>query len=459
MRTQTLVAAIVWTTACGGGEAVPPPNNSGSTTAGTAAKADNKVPNMKLGHYSSRDGSIGLVLDRTGDKPKVKIDGSQDITEVFVEDELRSGTVVGRKYRGPDSKLILLVSSDGDIEFLQQRGTARLVRDADADALGAPTKIGVAAPPSARDVLDEKLAALTVQKHFPELKPQDSGNLAKVKEVFAKAPKEMFLSFNPGKENDSPTYDPASGHIDDTIHAGSRLGGHPADEGWAKGSVLAKFGMVARGATVSSDDSLRFRSSGVSSGTSFLSNSNTNIKTYDLTSMQKPLAAKTPGVLWEMEDGLVFVTLDGGRYRLVHYQESPFTEGLGPVAEWPAPLQHTVLDRNALGTFVKGNAWQTKAPEALDAIEKRYRECSDKQWTASKDEFKNIGTADLQWHTKSARGAQLAEKIVTKVDKACGKEVVAYEKTLIEAIEARNKERQALHETAKARAIAVGATK
>ena len=98
MRTHTLVATILLTAACGGGDVNPPAKTGGTTTTDTKANAANKVPTMKLGHYSSRDGSVGLVLDRTGEKPKIRMDGSQDIVELFVEDEIRSGSVVGRKY-------------------------------------------------------------------------------------------------------------------------------------------------------------------------------------------------------------------------------------------------------------------------------------------------------------------------------------------------------------------------
>ncbi len=454
MRTKTILGAVIFfsAAACGGGE--EPAKTGGTTTTGTAqAKDKDKVPALKLGHYSSPDGSVGLVLDRTSDKPKIRMDGSKDIVEAFVEDEVRGGDVVARKYRGADTKIILRVDAHGGVELYRNVGTVHLVRDADADALGAATQVGVAAPPSDREVLDKKYAGLTVMKRFPEFKPQDSGNLAKVKEAFSKATKDMWLTFQPGKENYEPIYSPASGHIDNTIHAGAGLGGHPAEDGWEKNSQLAKFGAVVRGATIAPEQSMQLRTqSHVESGTTFLSNSNTNIRMYDLKATKKPLAAGTPGLLWETDDGLVFVTVDGGRYRVVHYQDAPFVEGVAAPSSWPPPLQHSLLDRDSLDYLVKGNASQTKAATELDAIEKRYQECSDKTWNASKDQFKGITTADLQWHTKAARGGVLAEKIVTQVDKACGKEVAAYEKALVGAIEARNKERTALYEDSKATA-------
>src|SRR5687767_5890747 len=44
-------------------------------------------PKLRLGHYSSPDGAVGFVLDRTGPKPKIRIDRTTDIVELEPETE------------------------------------------------------------------------------------------------------------------------------------------------------------------------------------------------------------------------------------------------------------------------------------------------------------------------------------------------------------------------------------
>ena len=50
-------------------------------------------------------------------------------------------------------------------------------------------------------------------------------------------------------------------------------------------------------------------------------------------------AKGTPGVVWEVNDQLVFVSVDGGRYELSVPNEDTdlFEKGAGKPSEWPAP--------------------------------------------------------------------------------------------------------------------------
>src|SRR6185436_4775782 len=93
---------ILVSSACGGEAATSAPPASATSEAATKGPVDDKQPAFRLGHYSSPDGFVALVLDRTGDKPKLRVDRSADIVELFVEDALDKGDLVGHWMNGPD---------------------------------------------------------------------------------------------------------------------------------------------------------------------------------------------------------------------------------------------------------------------------------------------------------------------------------------------------------------------
>jgi hypothetical protein len=412
---------------------------------------------MQLGHFTSPDGAQGLVIDRTGGKLKVRLDGSKHVLEPFAEEEIRGNRVARTLYRDEQGLPLFSLDEHGHVEFNKSVGTVNLYRDGDAKPLGAPSQRGRAADPTEAEKIAGEYAALSVVKRFAHLLPEDAVNLAKVREAMSQATADMFVSYTGDQEN-GPAYEPGPSKIG-ISEVTARITGTPADPGWDKGSALAPYGAVARGATIPADGSIKFRGVGIEVGTSYLSNASTSLRTYDLATLGKPLAAKTPGLLWDVGDGLVFVTLDGARYRLVHSKGRPFARGLAPKSEWPAPLQHTFVDRRTIELWGQVGVAPSGALAELDTIAKRYQTCSDRQWASAKDRLRALSEGDMHHDTRNGRAAKVAEEIVGGVDRACGNEVASYEKTLIRVIEARNQERRLLMTVASARAVASGAAK
>src|SRR5262249_8440758 len=77
-----------------------------------------------------------------------------------------------------------------------------------------------------------------------------------------------------------------------------------------------------------------------------------------------PLAANTPGLVWDVQDGssVVLVTVDGGRYEIHHWPSDfdkvgPLVDsGAGSPTAWPAPLQHSLVDVGVVSTLGKVGA-------------------------------------------------------------------------------------------------------
>jgi hypothetical protein len=84
---------------------------------------------LRLGHYSSIDGAIGFVLDRTADKPLARYDGERRVIELAVRDA-PLGAV---ELVGPGGRLFARVAASGGLVVFHARkpnGT-QARRDAD----------------------------------------------------------------------------------------------------------------------------------------------------------------------------------------------------------------------------------------------------------------------------------------------------------------------------------------
>ena len=88
-----------------------------------------------LGHYSTRDGTSGFILDRTVDPPLVKLDGAPQIRSLN-----REGSVTGTYVlRSADREVWLRIDdASGDVRLFDgpaQTQGVDVVRDADARRL------------------------------------------------------------------------------------------------------------------------------------------------------------------------------------------------------------------------------------------------------------------------------------------------------------------------------------
>src|ERR1700722_12395949 len=122
MRTSTslLGLAVLVLAACGG-EAPPPQVATAPTASASAAPEGMLRPitqgQLKVAHYATADGRIGLVLDRTGDKAKLRIDGDADIVELTPEDDRFGWELRGTFLRAPDGKARIYLSAGGQVKL------------------------------------------------------------------------------------------------------------------------------------------------------------------------------------------------------------------------------------------------------------------------------------------------------------------------------------------------------
>jgi hypothetical protein len=112
----------------------------GSYGVGVAAE---RRPPLRIGHYSTVDGSVGFVLDRLGTPAKLRFDGSEEIVALTPQPASRGSVYMVRD----DGRYVLHVSSDGEISLypsFESRPTVPystngrdvdVVRDGVADAL------------------------------------------------------------------------------------------------------------------------------------------------------------------------------------------------------------------------------------------------------------------------------------------------------------------------------------
>lgn len=416
-----LVAALL--AACADKPVAPPPPPP-VASAEVPAKPGPSLGHNKtlLGHYTSPDGMIGLVLDRTGDIVKIQVDKSPDIIQLTAKEDRKSGDLVGNRFLSPDGKGVIYIGVRGGIDYYGPRDTLSLRRDADAEPLGAPTVAGVPAPPKklGYEVLVEEYDAISVVKKLG-FKPEDSGNLAKVAEAIEKADKTLFVHY--ASKVDAATFAPAPETIGGTTFGGATGGGYPLEDD--NKEKLGSYGGVLRGWTTDTGGGY--------------------IRLYT-PSKKTLLAQKTPGLVWEAgATSVIFVTLDGGRYRVdashqTVEQGAPLLKGLPAQGDWPPALQHSIYDTSATQYLGKAGAIPTSVHEAAEKIDEEWRACANKEAKALHDKLDAA---------KSSR--KLLENHIPATRKKCAAAEKKMVKHLTEFADARNKERTALYEKAKAK--------
>jgi hypothetical protein len=115
-------------------QAAPPPAKS---EPGGIARPITQAQ-LKVAHYATADGMTGLVLDRTGAKPRVRFDGEKDVLEVKLEaDRAADYSLTGWRFLHPNGgRLPLYLRSDGSLEWTSPGGQVfPLNSDAPADPL------------------------------------------------------------------------------------------------------------------------------------------------------------------------------------------------------------------------------------------------------------------------------------------------------------------------------------
>jgi hypothetical protein len=396
-----------------------PPAPPASASAAAVTPPANKT---LLGHFSTPDGMIGLVLDRTGDIVKIKLDKGTDIIQLTAKEDRKHGDLVGHRFLAPDGKAMVYLNVHGGMDFYGPRDTLPLKRDADAEPLGAVTIAGEPKPPAKLpyEVLVEELDAISVVKKLG-FKPEDSGNLAKVLEAIEKADKSLFVSYE--AKVDAATFVPAPETIAGTTYAGASPAGYPLEPDSKE--KLGVYGGVLRGWTTDTGGGY--------------------IRLYT-PQKGKLLADKTPGLIWEAgSTSVIFVTLDGGRYRVdVSHQTleqakgAPLVKGVGAPDTWPPPLQHSIYDTTTTQYLGKASAIPTSVHEAAEKIDEEWRACANQEAKALKAKLETSKTP-----------GKLVDQHLATTRKKCAASEKKMATLLTKFAEERNKERTALYEKAK----------
>lgn len=419
------LASALLLAACGK-EAAP-------TTAPTEATKPAAEPatnaQVKLSHFSTADGMIGFVLDRSGTPIKLRVDGEADIFELTAqEDRDRGGELHGYRLVDPTNTTRILIGTNGSVTFVRGQDQLPATADQAAQPLGVPTVAGppVVAPPEppAYAKLAAQLAANSVRTRFPEFDAKDSADLAKVGAAIAKADAAMFFHYvKPGKDGWIARVETVPSTFSGISYGGGDF--------WTDDTEAARYKSLTKHGG---------RMAGASSPDRDLGN---HIHVF----RQGPsdeLADKTPGLVWEVDDSkVVFVTLDGGRYSVdLNQPATLIAPGAGPEADWPAPLQDTYADITVVSALAKAGVHPQATVDELEAIDAEWNTCVAKGWKP----------------TRIQQNVNYAAKAV-KIHQGCRKPMVKLEAALVGFIDARSKARKALHAQATARVKAVGAAK
>ena len=430
MRISIATMLMLLLAACGGAQNTKDEKNDGIVRPLTQGQ-------LTVGHYSTPDGLKGLVLDRTGGVFKVRIDGEKEIIELTAEEDRRSGELRGHYLVTPDNRRLLYLSAYGGLTLFSGRDELHLSSDKAAKPLGAATVAGRPVKEKLQyEVLIEELDAISLRKKNPKLTSTDASNLAKVAEAFRTADPGMLVRYRAREGNSPPSIAWTPSNISGVSFGG---GSHRTDEAWQKkGTGLARYGAVIKG--YSRPDSV-----------------GNHLFVQEMEGYPVPLADNTPGLVWET-DGVtaVFMTLDGGRYHIdcgnsAVENGAPIEKGAGAPADWPEPLQHSLLGISEVTALAKAGGVASKLGDDVLAIDDEWNSCAQKVWKRSKREFDRLKTANIDWSTRAGRQEALMEKWTETARKDCRAASDKLEKSLVQIIEDRNKERLAIHGAATTR--------
>lgn len=439
-RLSVVALLSVASAACGG----PKPDAVGpakaAPTAATAEKNDGTLRpitqgQLQVAHYATGDGVLGLVLDRTGVRPKVRIDGEKEITELTMEEDRFAGNRRGWYLKSPDGKNVLYLSARGGLTIFRGRDELHLNSDKAAEPLPAATVAGeYKRPKSAYDLEVEALTPLSLLARSPSFKPEESGNLAKVTEALATVTPDMIVHVTDVGAKHA-RWAPASERIGDVRQGlGGTVGHGRSDEKWDKSKPgIARFGGVL----------LPMRSE---------YDSPNRLRLYTLDGYTSDLASGTPGMIWQVDDGtVVFVTLDGGRYEMSVSDGKVVEPGLTPQSRWPAPLQHSLIDVDGIRGLAKGNAVPAQVGKDIEDADDAWWSCMNEQWKKAKTELDKIEASPASANEKWGRLGGVRKSAELSAPKTCEPKKKALDAALTKFIEARNTDRLALLEKAKAK--------
>jgi hypothetical protein len=326
--------------------------------------------------------------------------------------------------------------SYGALTLYKGKDEIELNSDKPADPLPAATIAGTPKhEKTASDVLIEQLKAISVRTKMPEMTPADASDLGKVSGVIDRADKSMVARYVEPKPSQWKA------RLEWTKEQGVTFGGGAweTEQAWTKsGAGLAKFGAIVKGYS-------EYESRG------------NHLFVQHMKGYPPELVGGTPGLVWDIDSTqAIFVAFDGGRYTVdIGYQNvkdgAPLEIVAPPGSQWPAPLQHALLDVTDVTALAKTGAVPKKVAEDVLAADDAWNTCAQKTWKGAKREVDALEATDMNWSTRAGRGRQLHEKYENLARAQCKATVEKLDKLLTDAIEARNKDRLGIYEKAKAR--------
>jgi hypothetical protein len=427
--------------ACGG-SAPPPQSTATNAPAGGADAGDGVLRpitqgQLKCAHYATGDGVIGLVLDRTGDHPKVQVDGEKDIVELTLEEDRHFGERRGWFLKRPDGRNMLYLTVNGGLTIYKGSDEFHLNSDKPADPLGAATLGGQYVEPTPSwKVAADKLNPLSVRAKFTQFKPEDSANLARVADALALATADMFFHYaSHGDKNSSPYRRVVPQSFDGVSFGGV---GYTSDDAWdPKAAGLAKYGGKNEG--FSHYDTPR----------------GNHMQVMTLSGYKPSLAEGAPGLVWEVNSTTaVFVTFDGDRYDVPTTQLDP---GAGSPGSWPPAVQDALLDVHDVSSLAKAGAMPQKAVDDLMAADQDWTKCAAGVWAPIvKLVDQTTPASNVILIVPDAFTEATRKQYEQKARTTCSAIIKKQESMLVKLVEARSKDRLALLDKAKARLAALG---
>ena len=400
--------------ACGGDR-----HGKTGTTAGSTVSSTTPM----RARYATADGTVHLVLDRTGAKAKLRVDGTKDIIELTQEEvrQRNSGQLAGYDLVAPDGKRRVFLSVDGELTYMRGRDELPLVREGEANALGPATVVGSPPPPPPKEKSPNELAAaelrpISVTARLPRFKPEDSGNLAKVAEAFALVTKDMLMTCG---DTCGAWYAPhpvagGNGHGGLGFVQEKELRQGPATEEEKKGP-LAKYNAWIR------------------ADYDFGDWTHAPIKNAWLATFQlefRKLEPKTPVIVWDVDaqNEAILVTLDGARYweSTASNGKPVLARGIAAPSEWPAPLRNNLLFADHVAELDKRGLVDRKSAEEVADIHAKFDACAKKTFLPAQKELEgNLTYVGAHFYTATNRNAVVLRRYNEKTMRECGGNRVA----------------------------------
>jgi hypothetical protein len=287
---------------------------------------------LQLGHYTTADGTFGLVIDRSGPTPRLRMDGSRQIVELTPVEDWKGDTYEGTTFFSPDGIALVFVDRAGPLTLWPRRDKRPLLRDGDTTPLPAANVRGRfrEAPDPAREFI-AAVAPYVVVDRYPELTADDAGKLDVVERMLKEAPEEMFFRVVKPDSGAVHIFDTRSQSDAETMRLAE---GIP----WQKDATgLGRFGVA-----VTAYPGILHPGSPT---------------TLRLEGFPRPLAVGTVALVWALRGStLILVTADGGSFELptdrFRYSESRFAAALvrelPPVETWPTEVQHVTVSADAI---------------------------------------------------------------------------------------------------------------